>query len=696
MAERQRQYVYDAKVSIRSKLYILQTIRSKLNWKVDRLGMFSRTVFGPWLNIQTTIHDNHLLNFLLQHQRLVRNPSPNQPFIFDIDGRSLKFGREDFYLITGFHFGKVSFGPQEKDHSEFRKRVFPENANLKGEHLLELVMNDVKFNQLDDEDVVRVCLLLALDYVFMGQELRHVITNAIVNLVDDFYKCDAFSLGEYMWSFFHKMVYNVAVDCRKTHLEKLARSPKYEANYVLYGFVFPLKIWGLETFSNSIHWWRKDENVIPKVFHGVMGQSLKNQYLDQLQRVLVIPRTEVHQEVHVRTEVHRFVDIEEVRTLFVDEEDVQKRVVLAKTVKEQEQMIVDLQRRLYSVKQIIKQLHTGPSDFDLLDKNDNHSHNVPVGGLDHQSMEGVSQCMKDDQNCNNVPDNFPVDGPEYQSVEGVSQCTSVDHVDKKSFVMDDPEFKAKDNEEGSYSDTFLSTQQDVGVSESMNVDQPSLNTVVKDVKTVVVPFQRSYTFPKCTKKTISLHEGVMALFRDKKRMDMQWTFPWLENGHVIRMDFWEKLVGRSHTKRGRLYDDPNDDWAMASPYLSDMLLRYEYPLYYADGVKYGVPWFVNSVKKVYFPVNESDSHWVLGELDITSDVITFYDSLGGPPGGVKTRHFWLEVRQRLEFQFPLYLDSAEVDDSSTVALAWRERIIDFYWRYKILQDGLVGMCSSVG
>ncbi|GJT59974.1 hypothetical protein Tco_1003507 [Tanacetum coccineum] len=101
--------------------------------------------------------------------------------------------------------------------------------NLKGEHLLELVKNDVEFNQLDDEDVVRVCLLLALDYVFMGQELRHVITNAIVNLVDDCYKWDAFSWGEYMWSFFHKKVYNVAVDRRKYHLEKLASNPKYEA-----------------------------------------------------------------------------------------------------------------------------------------------------------------------------------------------------------------------------------------------------------------------------------------------------------------------------------------------------------------------------------------------------------------------------------------------------------------------------------
>nr|GEV39298.1 phospholipase-like protein [Tanacetum cinerariifolium] len=119
MAERQRQYVYDAKVSIRSKLHILQTIRSKLSWKVDRL---------------------------VQRQRLVRNPSPHQPFSFDIDGRSLEFGRVDFCLITGFRFGKVSLDPKEEDHFEFCKRVFPKNANLKGKHLLELVKNDVEFN----------------------------------------------------------------------------------------------------------------------------------------------------------------------------------------------------------------------------------------------------------------------------------------------------------------------------------------------------------------------------------------------------------------------------------------------------------------------------------------------------------------------------------------------------------------------
>ncbi|GJU70451.1 phospholipase-like protein, partial [Tanacetum coccineum] len=290
-----------------------------------------------------------------------------------------KFGREDFCLITGFRFGKMNLDPNEKDHSEFHKRFFPKIANLKGEHLLTLVKKDVEFNQLDGEDVVRACLLLALDFVFMGQELRHVLTNPIVNLVDDFYKWDAFPRGEYMWSFFHKRDYNVVANRRKYHLQKLASNPKYEANYVLYSFVFPLKIWGLETFSNSIHWWRKDENVIPR---GVAWSNGLKSSLDFIERVTPSTpvlrsatrgssnsksvhtrvRTEVRHEVHVRTEVRRFVDKEEVRTRAVDEEYV-KEIVL-------------------------------------------------------------------DKNWNDVSDNFPIDGLDHQSVEGASQCMSVDHVDK--------------------------------------------------------------------------------------------------------------------------------------------------------------------------------------------------------------------------------------------------------------------------
>ncbi|GJT71458.1 hypothetical protein Tco_1030744 [Tanacetum coccineum] len=260
-----------------------------------------------------------------------------------------------------------------------------------------------------------------------------------------------------------------------------------------------------------------------------------------------------------------------------------------------------------------------------------------VGGLDHQSMEGVSQCMNVDEpykNWTDVLDNFYVDGLDHQSVEG------------KSFVVDDLDFKFKDNKEASHSDCFLSTQQVKNVLDDVHIDSVVKDADESDVKTVKIPLpcekfpskaclspymQPPSTEVKCRKrcreiklksvskrviktifgsdgneiqllpwkedltcsptapkKTMSVPKGVMALFHDKNRMEMSWTFPWVKDGHVIRMDSWEKLVGRSHTKRGWLSSD--------------------YPLYYTNGVKNGVPWFANNVEKVYFPINEKDSH----------------------------------------------------------------------------------------
>ncbi|GJS16933.1 hypothetical protein Tco_0411405 [Tanacetum coccineum] len=76
-------------------------------------------------------------------------------------------------------------------------------------------------------------------------------------------------------------------------------------------------------------------------------------------------------------------------------------------------MIVDLQRRLLLVKEITKQLKPGPSNVDHLDQTVNRSENVPICGLDQQSMEGVSECMNVDEpykNWNDVSDNFPANG----------------------------------------------------------------------------------------------------------------------------------------------------------------------------------------------------------------------------------------------------------------------------------------------
>ncbi|GJU19343.1 phospholipase-like protein [Tanacetum coccineum] len=315
----------------------------------------------------------------------------------------------------------------------------------------------------------------------------------------------------------------------------------------------------------------------------------------------------------------------------------------------------DVAHQRYSLEQITNTQNTGPSDVDHLDKNGNRFENVPV---DHRSMEGASQCKNVDhvnKNSNDVFENFPIDCLDHQSVEGVSQCMSVDHVDKMwndesesvaingllSFRSQDTNHISKDNEESSHFDSFLSTQKnfslyDVGVPDSMDVDQPSLvnnvlgdvhvDSVVKDgneidVKTVVVPFQREKKLSKACLSPYVVPPPTTEVKCKKRRRNNNKKKSKIVIKSVFGPDGNEILL--------LPWKEANDDLAMASPYLSDMLIQCEFPVYYADGVKYGVPWFANSVEKVYFLVNEKDFHWCLEELHIRSGVVTFYDSLGG-------------------------------------------------------------------
>ncbi|GKD71042.1 ulp1 protease family, C-terminal catalytic domain-containing protein [Tanacetum coccineum] len=391
-------------------------------------------------------------------------------------------------------------------------------------------------------------------------------------------------------------------------------------------------------------WWRCSLEFFKRVTRSTLVLRSATRGSGNSQSVHTRVRTEVRYEVHVRTEVHS-----------------------------QEQKIDDMQRPLLSLEQITKQLNTRQSDVD---------HNV-----DHL-----------DKNWNDVSENFPVDCLDHQSVAGVSQCTSIDHVDKdfndesesvvidglislrsqdvhyiskKYCDVDDLDSKVNNKEEYCHSESFLSTQkitelmndifdtpsgsacvQDVGVLDSIDVDQPSLvnnvlgdvhmDSVVKDVdkinvQTVVVLFQREKKLSKAflspyvpppltTEVKLSVPEEIMSLFRDKKKMVMQWTFPWLEDGHLTGIDFWEKLVGRSHSKRGWLSDD--------------------FPDYCANGVKYSVSWLSNGVERVYFPVNEKDPHWCLTELHIRLGV--------------------LEMRQAFEFHIPLYMDDADVFEKKNI------------------------------
>ncbi|GJW11401.1 peroxidase 12, partial [Tanacetum coccineum] len=234
--------VYDAKVSMRTRLYILKSIAGKLALKPKRYEIFRSIVFGRWLDLRTEDHDNHMIHYLLQHQRYVKDPRVHMPFIFDIGPHTIEFGRREFCLITGFVFGDCSLDHLNGGESAFRDRVFPNISNVKGDMLYKILNNQSNFDKLLDDDVVRLCLLLALDFVFMGYEMRHVIANELLNLVDDLAAWNDFPWGEHMWIELHHRVYNNDKKYREVHLKKLAINGKtFMPTYTLQGFVFAFK-----------------------------------------------------------------------------------------------------------------------------------------------------------------------------------------------------------------------------------------------------------------------------------------------------------------------------------------------------------------------------------------------------------------------------------------------------------------------
>nr|GEW59732.1 ulp1 protease family, C-terminal catalytic domain-containing protein [Tanacetum cinerariifolium] len=72
---------------------------------------------------------------------------------------------------------------------------------------------------------------------------------------------------------------------------------------------------------------------------------------------------------------------------------------------------------------------------------------------------------------------------------------------------------------------------------------------------------------------------------------------------------------------------PEADWAICGLFFNTCMLGDKMSCCFIDGVTYCVPWFSESVKKVYFSINVEDNHWILVEFHIRSGVITFYDNL---------------------------------------------------------------------
>ncbi|GJU98962.1 phospholipase-like protein [Tanacetum coccineum] len=155
--------------------------------------------------------------------------------------------------------------------------------------------------------------------------------------------------------------------------------------------------------------------------------------------------------------------------------------------------------------------------------------------------------------------------------------------------------------------------------------------------------------------------------------------PCLASVFAQHIDLWVDLMW--------CFRQPDADWAMVSPHFLPCTLGGNMIDCFSNGVRYPVAW--RDVEKVYFPVNEPKRHWCLAELHITTGLVTFYDSLGWVSSN--RRHWWRNMKRTLPQQLTLYLNEHGVLQSKGIAVERYE--ITYKFPTVIEQAGLYGDCG---
>ncbi|GJT59925.1 ulp1 protease family, C-terminal catalytic domain-containing protein [Tanacetum coccineum] len=242
----------------------------------------------------------------------------------------------------------------------------------------------------------------------------------------------------------------------------------------------------------------------------------------------------------------------------------------------------------------------------------------------------------------------------------------------------------------------------------------------------VIPDWKEDLFrPKHAQKTRTIVPAEISdMLQDNK--DKCLYFPWINEWSYVCSKFWESLLALGKEWRGWLSDTHLDiwvlyvwhyrpaeaDWAICCPFLTLLCL---------------------GIRCCLLSDQCLDNHWILVEFYIRSCVITFYDSL--PPENliVEDRKWWMYARQvyadkllklliqsevmekenidpsnySISYRYAVNVPRQgkftgdygiwvirdlymllnnlplEVSNPTQAGLAYREHLIDFFWKYKI-------------
>lgn len=228
---------------------MVQKINTVLRRSPDRVAMFRATCFGVWTDFQCKHGDPLLVHVMLQRQ-IPGCGERGDEIWFHARNMDVKFGREEFCLITGMRFG----ADEEVKHlvnTPFRNRIhnmLPEvKSKLRAQHLWRILNSD-KFDKMRDDDAIRVALLYLVVRVFAGRQNEQVIPEDYLHLIEDLDTWNKYPWGSHFWKLTWPVLYDaLAKPGRNPQVNPIPakKSKNNEADnlhYTLQGFIYAFKV----------------------------------------------------------------------------------------------------------------------------------------------------------------------------------------------------------------------------------------------------------------------------------------------------------------------------------------------------------------------------------------------------------------------------------------------------------------------
>ncbi|GKA77951.1 phospholipase-like protein [Tanacetum coccineum] len=466
----------------------------------------------------------------------------------------------------------LSFREYGNGDIPFRNRLFPEKIgyDVKIIDALALIEDEEKFSKVNDEDAIRVCLLLSMEVIFIGPELVSVVDDVFLRMVDNLDTWNSFPWGEHIWRQLYDSIRNVSSKHKLEHLDGLRKNPNHVPSYSLSGFLFAFKVISLK---NGIE---KEEGL--KKFGPQIEDILESTSEDE---------SDIKDDTSLKEDIGDVYccdvngDNSKKEYQIIRLSDQRQQDAISKMAKEDKKKIEFEIQRLYN--------HMEARLNKIVEEDKQRKCIGHMNSSAHMKL-AIGHCVSKKRKYVDVMRSLYI---------GLSTTLNVPSMEK------------------------LANQKNV-LNQLMIEKRKSVKPWIEDLKR---PFKRidriflshdleewlsrfvvgRFKFPWCNDIAVdrSFWHGLCGLDDNYKG--------WLLDEHI---DLWVMYLW--HTRQFDM------DWAMVSCYFLPLLLQGSMPLFYANNDRYLVAW--SNVERVFIPINEPMRHCSLAMFHICSRIITFYDS----------------------------------------------------------------------